>query len=339
MQTFGDGPIPKPDAVSTTLAGTRQLLHMAIKDARALRRKMKLAFLQAKSQVTGRDQVKIHNRNRTKRTSTSTMTISETDEKTNHPTPSSVDAELQFQAFGGISKISYDPPCGFDEEQIEKLFPEEMYAYRRWKSMHKAATDNSNSNVLDKKQILKGSSSDATIDGDLPASIEGQDVENDEDDVAVEVENDPKDWGGYLQSRLSQFDARTEQMKDDFYLKFSEVRRGSFLPPSFLNQDEKIWEKLRKENRPRGRLNLTLSTWETLPAQHVPFLHWLGFSPRSALPLPSEVTTQALAFLAYDFFGKIVEKVSPYFIPCCRQFISNDDVFGFFFDRPSFYVA
>jgi hypothetical protein len=39
------------------------------------------------------------------------------------------------------------------------------------------------------------------------------------------------------------------------------------------------------------------------------FLHWVGFDPTSALSPPNEETTQALAFLAHDFFGKIVEKV------------------------------
>jgi len=312
MQTFGDGPNPRADTVSSALLGTRQLVHMAIKDARALRRKMKISFLRARSQVTGRDQVKIH---RIKRSSSTLKTFTEQDEKNTH-IPTAVDAELLFQAFGGISKLSFDPPCGFDEDQLERLFPEEMYAYRRWKTMHKAATEISNSHVLEKKQMLKGSSEDTSaIDGDFSASVDDPDVGYDDDDGAEAESNttDPKEWGGYLQGRLSQFDARTEQMKDDFYIKFSEVRRGSFLAPSCLNQDEKLWEKLRKADRPRGRLNYSLVTWESLPAQHVPFLHWLGFSPRSALPLPSEATTNALAFLAYDFFGKIVEKVKDIF--------------------------
>jgi hypothetical protein len=39
-------------------------------------------------------------------------------------------------------------------------------------------------------------------------------------------------------------------------------------------------------------------------------LHWVGFDLASALSPPNEPTTQALGFLAYDFVGKIVEKVN-----------------------------
>jgi hypothetical protein len=33
-----------------------------------------------------------------------------------------------------------------------------------------------------------------------------------------------------------------------------------------------------------------------------------GFDPQSPLPPPNEITTEGLAFLGYDFFGRIVEK-------------------------------
>jgi hypothetical protein len=35
---------------------------------------------------------------------------------------------------------------------------------------------------------------------------------------------------GHLEERAAQFDARTEQMKDDWYMQFAECRLGSFLP-------------------------------------------------------------------------------------------------------------
>ena len=56
---------------------------------------------------------------------------------------------------------------------------------------------------------------------------------------------------------------------------------------------------------------------QPLPVIAARFLHWVGFdvgygteSPPSevALPPPNDDTTHALAFLAYDFFGRIVEK-------------------------------
>lgn len=52
-----------------------------------------------------------------------------------------------------------------------------------------------------------------------------------------------------------------------------------------------------------------LSNRPQLPPSQVQFLHWVGFDPSSSLPPPNNDTTEALAFLAYDFMGKIVEKV------------------------------
>jgi hypothetical protein len=40
---------------------------------------------------------------------------------------------------------------------------------------------------------------------------------------------------------------------------------------------------------------------------HVRFLHWVGFDPATELPPPDEETAEALAFLAYDVFGRIIE--------------------------------
>jgi hypothetical protein len=45
-----------------------------------------------------------------------------------------------------------------------------------------------------------------------------------------------------------------------------------------------------------------------MSATSVRFLHWVGFDPRSALAPPNDEVTEALAFLAYDFMGRIVEK-------------------------------
>merc|ERR1711957_681152 len=62
---------------------------------------------------------------------------------------------------------------------------------------------------------------------------------------------------------------------------------------------------------------------ESLPAPHVQFLHWLGFDPRSSLPPPCPQTAEALAFLGYDFMGKIVEKAI--FLRCTKKFESKVD--------------
>jgi hypothetical protein len=68
--------------------------------------------------------------------------------------------------------------------------------------------------------------------------------------------------------------------------------------------NEKQWEEQRK--KPRGRPKS--GNWETMSATSVRFLHWVGFDPRSALAPPNDEVTEALAFLAYDFMGRIVEK-------------------------------
>jgi len=103
----------------------------------------------------------------------------------------------------------------------------------------------------------------------------------------------------------AQFDLRTRRMIEEWYLAFSEVRQGSFLPR--VSGANKKWNEYRKTlKRSRGR---TMDvTWESLSAPTVKFLHWIGFNPRSGLQLPNEDTTQALAFLAHDFMGKITEK-------------------------------
>jgi len=50
-----------------------------------------------------------------------------------------------------------------------------------------------------------------------------------------------------------------------------------------------------------------MGEWENISSKAVRFLHWLGFDPPNLYP-PDEETTQALAFLAYDRLGRIVEK-------------------------------
>jgi hypothetical protein len=121
-------------------------------------------------------------------------------------------------------------------------------------------------------------------------------------------------FGGHLRDRLANFDARTDCMQSDWYMAFEVVRQGSLLPGGLArsrrrNADEKAWDQIRKANKTRGRPKSRNSgTWESLSSASVQFLHWLGFDSNSALPPPSDDVAQALAFLGYDFFGKIVEK-------------------------------
>lgn len=121
---------------------------------------------------------------------------------------------------------------------------------------------------------------------------------------------------GRLIERLANFDLRTNQMGEDWYMKFADVRRGSFLPRlgrSSIKQNAETKDK--KRGRPSTK---SRTSWQKLNPASIIFLHWVGFDPMSALSPPNEETTQALGYLAYDFFGKIVEKVRWPFLLICN---------------------
>jgi hypothetical protein len=273
MITFGDGPEPIPEACAVALLATRQCLQTAIKDARALRRQMKLEFDKAKVIV---------NLHRAKKKERSIL-----DPDTERAT--GVDLNMYFRAVSGYDKLSRENPSGFDETQLEKLFPEEMYAYKRWNKMHQAYTASKNNDAR----------------GDVDQSVEDKDeIEDEKDDIKDAATFSMENVGGHLRDRLSQFDVRTDRMKEQWYIAFSEVRKGSFLSRGSMTSEEKAWETERKKVRGKRKI----STWEALPASHIQFLHWIGFDQRSPLPPPDASTTEALAFLGYDFMGKIIEK-------------------------------
>ena len=157
--------------------------------------------------------------------------------------------------------------------------------------MHDAYTENSSDEIKSRKFT----------------GIEEDNI--DLDNNKIEINNDADDIleSSRLYERLGNFDARTTHMKPDLYMKFSDVRKGSFLPRKKLSNETKEWAKAnRKAGRPSTK---NRTTWTNLHPSSVVFLHWLGFDPMSSLPPPDEETTQVLGFLAHDFLGKIVEKV------------------------------
>ncbi|KAL9188405.1 hypothetical protein ACHAXT_006783 [Thalassiosira profunda] len=270
--TFGDGPVPNADAIAAALLGTRASLQRAILDARALRRRQKDKWHQARAEAT------------MYRASAASQEM----KKTTTGVPSAVaDNELSFKAMDGNSdNLRFDVPCGFDVSQLDVLFPEEMGAYQRWKKMHDEYEENSEE--VPKKTAGECEDGEGT---EKPASAE-------------EAINSQR-----LTERLANFDARTTGMGEDWYLQFADVRRGSFLPRSGGANNTKEWRaKSGGQNKKRGRPAKNRVSWINLHPSSVVFLHWIGFDPTSALSPPNEETTQALGFLAYDFFGKIVEK-------------------------------
>ena len=283
MVTFGDGRNPVPAAVEAALMGARGLVQSAIRDARVLRRKRKAEFNKARVAAT----------RHTARPKSIGKEVSETLHQ------STVDPDMLFRAIGGYDRLSYDPKCGFDLSELEGLFPEEMRSYQRYKKMQNAYAQS-------KEDHGEGEGGGGAHGGggDGPVGKEGE-------DGASSAPSAEEDFGGHLGRRLKQFDARTEQMKERWYLRFSEVRQGSFVE-RVTNAEGRMWRDARKKRRQAkasgaGARSRNV-TWESLPAGVVKFLHWLGFDLTSAIPPPNEETANALAFLAHDFMGKIVEK-------------------------------
>eukprot|EP00592_Proboscia_alata_P000906 CAMPEP_0194373810 /NCGR_PEP_ID=MMETSP0174-20130528/22239_1 /TAXON_ID=216777 /ORGANISM="Proboscia alata, Strain PI-D3" /LENGTH=1479 /DNA_ID=CAMNT_0039153075 /DNA_START=106 /DNA_END=4545 /DNA_ORIENTATION=- len=258
MVTFGDGRNPVPEAVAATLMGTRACLQNAVKDSRALRRKLVTDFRRART--------------------LSNMHNPRSNEKEFHEGifDQSIEPAMMYRVLHGVDKLGFNPKCGFDGSQLGVLFPEEMSEYHKWEELHKSYLNNKE------------------------AKDAGKESKN------PSIYNESWETGSNVRARALMFDARTNQMNSDWYLKFTEVRRGSFLPRANCAEDRE-WNKARKTAK-RSKRSRYDTSWETLPAAMVQFLHWIGFDQRSAIPPPNEGTTEALAFLGYDFMGKIVEK-------------------------------
>jgi len=253
MVTFGDNIHTNASSCSKALLYTRQCLQYAIKDARALRRQMKRDYNRAKGIVN------LHKAKKKER-------LHCLKEECDAPRSNNVDPTMLFKAIGGYDKIVYDPKCGFDDTQLEKLFPEEMHAYKRWRSMHKAYTDSKNSDEQNKSVKPKEGERDTTADADADAG--GEKGEEDPQEASSKLkENDrnkQSQWGGHLNDRMEQFDARTERMKEEWYMTFSVVRQGSFLSKSYSAEDRQ-WEKTRKEKN-RGK---RADKWQKLHEKYV----------------------------------------------------------------------
>ena len=212
-------------------------------------------------------------------------------------TQQAVDPSLVYRAILNDEAKAHDPlgknkPCGFDVDQLQTLYPEEVRAYHHWSELHSEYSELAN------KKVDQG-------DDDENSKAEGESSERQQPDGndEEEKEGDEEYLGGHLKERAATFDARTADMEKESYIEFSRIRQGSFLPRrQQRSQLEMEWEAI--DNK-RGRMKE--GSWMRMSAVSVRFLHWLGFDPPEKPP-PDADTTQVLGFLGYDRMGRIVEK-------------------------------
>ena len=269
LVSFGDGKSPLPETVSQALLGARKMIQVAVQDARHVRRQTQQVYNKARAAM------------RIEKPS-----LPEQRESWSH--------EIMYRAVAGTrDELAYSLPAGFGMEELQKLYPEEMNAYMKWNDLHEQANDSKNQagKTIGNEDDGNGRDDGSDQDGEEKGTLLIQDA-----DV------------GHLKERAGQFDVRTERMQHEWYLRFSEVRRGSFLPKRSQRTTEDIdWDDARKSGKV-GTPKQSRGTWAQLSSKAVRFLHWAGFDPQSALPPPKMEITEALAFLCYDFFGRIVER-------------------------------
>jgi hypothetical protein len=258
VTTFGGNPKdptpPPPATVQAVLQGARRMLQVAIQDARHVRRKRQKVYndAQAVLKAVGRK----------KKLETA-------------PRKDEWSPDVLYRVHNGYDKLAYHPKCGFDVEDLDQLYPEEMNAYTRWNACYKEANTEEEEPTTKKPDSRRASPETTAATAPPPAEM----------------------TGGHLQQRAAQFDIRTDEMKSDVYMEFSEVRKGSFLPRRKGDKTDYAAQQSSNEN-----------SWANLPVVAIRYLHWIGFDPDSPLPPPNEAVTHALAFLGYDFVGRIVEK-------------------------------
>eukprot|EP00934_Nitzschia_sp_Nitz4_P005727 Nitzschia sp. Nitz4//scaffold95_size97785//83992//85790//NITZ4_004678-RA/size97785-augustus-gene-0.112-mRNA-1//-1//CDS//3329560505//5717//frame0 len=268
MTTFGDGSTPCLDALKAALDATRRSIQCTILDARAVRRRAKESYQQARIHAVG-------------------GTVNPSSITTNNES-ALVDPAMSFRAhltqLGQHDKLNYQQKCGFDMEQLTWLYPEEMRAYERWNEMH---------NAYESSQVDEQTADDQDLEDPAAKETADADKNNDSDE----------ELGGHLKERAAVFDVRTLHMAQDGYARFAEIRKGSFLArqPGRISKIDKEWNKM-----PYKGGGMHSGSWNHMPANAVRFLHWLGFEPPT-YPPPNDETTHALGFLAYDRMGRVVE--------------------------------
>jgi len=339
VTSFGDGPNPLPESVGAALRGCRLLLQTAIRDARCVRRDQQSQFVRATLAATASR----HKKKKREQIGSSYPEDDHDDGGTDgsgrrrpRPRVEPLSAEMMFRATsvstagtgtvaagpgtGGKKRkiktsraydpLVYAPACGFGVEELDALFPEEMNAYRRWNEMESSANPE-NDTAAKAAAKADGDEDEVDDDDDDEDEVDGAASTSADDNKKADVDIEgaaANVVGGHFAERMNQFDVRTDRMKKEWYLVFSDLRQGSFLPRRIgkkTSQSDRDWES---KQGPKKRGRMKDGTWGNLPAMTVRFLHWVGFEPLSALPPPNEDTAQALAYLGHDFVGRIVEK-------------------------------
>ena len=132
MVNFGDGRYPLPETVAEILKAVRKFMHGAIRDARAIKRKMEKSFQMAKV---------VQNRHFATTHFMKKLGMTEKDISSKDPASHCVDAEMMTRALQGYDIMSYAQACGFNYLCLTKLFPEEIMAFERWKEFTEKAKD------------------------------------------------------------------------------------------------------------------------------------------------------------------------------------------------------
>jgi hypothetical protein len=297
MTIFGDGKYPSIETVRATLYGTRCKIQCTIQDARHIRRQQTVLYRTAKKSIQA--------------------------DKSTKPGQYKQEwsTELLFRASAGYDPLAYHPKCGFGIEDLNKLHPEELNAYHKWDEMHSAAAEATTNAPPEEDAVEDDDEDNADRDLEDNSNHKNRDRESlveDHDDSAIV---------GHLQERAAHFDVRTNKMGQDWYMKYSNIRqKGSFLPRQSVGRGgtarstnvDAIWDATTRQKRKTGEHSSGGGGWTHMSASAVRFLHWIGFDPTSpVLPPPTDDVTAALAFLAYDIFGRIVEKAI--FLRNCRR--------------------
>lgn len=192
-------------------------------------------------------------------------------------------AELVYQAMVKNARHNSAAEGCFTTQELQILYPEELHVYDRWRLMKQKAEKQS-----------KG--------GEDTAKSDAEEEEEDDDEEEKKFQEEKmKEFpaSGHMAERCEQFDRRTDRMKKKRYLEFSEIRRGSFLG--------RVTKADPVEEDHAAAAAADAGKWARMASTYLKFLLWCGFDPQSSVPPPNEPTTEALAFLAYNFLGRVVE--------------------------------